>query len=145
MNRKVKGRRHARLLSLMNGGTIPDHQVLNVISEGEGKLVGTLAEEFAVNTGLGDIFLLGNTAWRITGLEPGKVRVQPAPGQMPTVPFWEGESPGRSVEVSREVGELRAVLEQFAHLTRLWRNGGAPCNASFVDRLSCCACRWIAC
>jgi ATP-dependent Lhr-like helicase len=108
---RVKGRRGARLAALTSGGAIPDTASYAVIAEPEGYLVGSLDEHFAVDSGPGDVFLLGNTSWRIQRIEGTTVRVQDAHGQLPTVPFWEGEAPGRTKELSAEVGELRRDLE----------------------------------
>ena len=114
VNQKVKGRRGARLAAMTSGGAIPDTATFSVIAEPDGHLVGALDEHFAVDSRVGDVFLLGNTSWRIAHIEGTSVRVVDAQGQPPNVPFWQGEAPGRSRELSNEVGELRRELEPLA-------------------------------
>jgi len=108
---RVRGRRGARIAALTGGGTIPDNAQYKVVAEPEGAVVGMLDEDFAVESLAGDVFLLGNTSWRIRRIEAGVVRVEDAGGAAPGVPFWNGEAPGRSAELSAEVGRLRADLE----------------------------------
>ncbi len=110
VHRKLRGRRGARLAALTSGGAIPDNAVFDVILEPEGTLIGNVEEDFAIESMAGDVMLLGNNSWRIRRVENGKVRVEDAAGQAPTIPFWFGESPGRSRELSAEVGALREEL-----------------------------------
>jgi ATP-dependent Lhr-like helicase len=107
VNRRVRGRRGARLTAITSGGAIPETAQYFVVAEPEGTTVGTLDEDFAIESMAGDIFLLGTTSWRIQRVEPGRVRVEDARGAPPTIPFWRGEAPGRTFELSREVSELR--------------------------------------
>ena len=111
VHHRVRGRRGARLAALTGGGAIPDSAQYQVIAEPEGVAVGMLDEDFAVESLAGDIFLLGNTSWRIRRIEAGVVRVEDAHGAAPGLPFWLGEAPGRSAELSSEVGALRQELE----------------------------------
>ncbi len=106
----LRARRGARLLAVTSGGTIPDTALYDVVAEPDGTHVGTLDEDFAIESMAGDIFLLGNTSWRVRRVETGKVRVEDAHGQPPTIPFWFGEGPGRSAELSEAVGALRKEL-----------------------------------
>ncbi len=108
---KVRARRGARLAALTGGGTIPDSAQYQVVAEPEGVVVGQLSEDFAVESLAGDVFLLGNASWRIRRVETGVVRVEDAHGAPPGIPFWLGEAPGRSAELSREVSDLRAEVE----------------------------------
>ncbi|HEX9754884.1 MAG TPA: DEAD/DEAH box helicase, partial [Gemmatimonadales bacterium] len=110
VNGKVRGRRGARLLALTSGGAIPDNADYRVILEPEGTFVGTVNEDFAIESMAGDIFQLGNTSWRMLRIERGTVRVEDARGQPPTIPFWFGEAPARSPELSEAVSELRRDL-----------------------------------
>ena len=112
INRRLRGRRGARLAALTNGGAIPDNADYDVIAEPENTFVGTVNEDFAVESLRGDVFLLGNTPWRIRRVESGRVRVEDAHGAAPTVPFWLGEAPGRTTELSDEVSDLREGLYQ---------------------------------
>ena len=112
VNRKLRGRRGARLAALTNGGAIPDNADYDVIAEPENIFVGSVNEDFAIESMRGDIFLLGNTAWRIRRVESGRVRVEDAQGQAPTIPFWLGEAPGRTAELSDEVSDLREGLRE---------------------------------
>jgi ATP-dependent Lhr-like helicase len=113
INKKLRARRGARLAALTSGGAIPDTANYAVIAEPEGTVVGSLDEDFAVESLAGDIILLGNASWRIRGVETGRVRVEDAHGAPPTIPFWRGEAPSRTVELSAEVGEVRAELERL--------------------------------
>ena len=115
VNRKVKARRGARITAVANGGAIPDTADYRVIAEPEGTMVGTVNEDFAIESMAGDIFLLGNTPWKIRRIEQGTVRVEEAQGQPPTIPFWLGEAPGRTVELSREVSALRRDVDERLH------------------------------
>ena len=107
VNHRVRGRRGARLAAITSGGAIPDTAQYAVIAEPEGKSVGSLDEDFAVESLTGDVFLLGTHSWRIRHVGQGKVRVEDAHGAKPSLPFWLGEAPGRSVELSASVSEVR--------------------------------------
>jgi len=107
----VRGRRGARLTAITSGGAIPDTADYDVIHDPEGVLVGRVNEDFAIESMAGDVFLLGNTSWRIRRVEAGRVRVEDAHGAPPSVPFWLGESPGRSRELSAAVSALRGDIE----------------------------------
>ena len=110
VNGRVRGRRGARLAAITSGGAIPETANYAVVAEPEGKVVGTLDEDFAVESLAGDVFLLGTTSWRIKRVEPGRVRVEDAHGAPPSVPFWNGEAPGRTFELSEAVGEVRQEI-----------------------------------
>ena len=112
INMKVKGRRGAPIAAMTSGGAIPDNADYDVILDPEETFVGTVNEDFAIESLAGDVFLLGNTAWKIRRVERGKVRVEDAQGQPPTIPFWLGEAPGRTWELSQEVSELREGIDQ---------------------------------
>ncbi len=107
VNGRVKGRRGARLAAITSGGAIPENANYTVIVEPDAKAVGTLDEDFAVESLVGDVFLLGTHSWRIKRVEPGRVRVEDAHGAAPSIPFWLGEAPGRSRELSAEVANIR--------------------------------------
>lgn len=111
VQKNLRGRRGARLTALTSGGTIPDNADYSVVLEPEGVTVGTVNEDFAVESLAGDIFQLGNTAYRILRIEAGRVRVEDAHGQPPNIPFWLGEAPGRSDELSQSVARLRESLQ----------------------------------
>ena len=110
VNRRIKARRGARLTALTSGGAIPDNADYDVILEPGGTFIGTLNEDFAIESLPGDIFQLGNTSWRVLRIESGKVRVEDAKGMPPNMPFWFGEAPGRTDELSASVARLRAGL-----------------------------------
>ena len=112
VNLKVKGRRGAPIAAMTSGGAIPDNADYDVILEPEETFVGTVNEDFAIESLAGDVFLLGNNPWKIRRVESGKVRVEDAQGQPPTVPFWLGEAPGRTWELSQEVSELREGIDR---------------------------------
>src|SRR5216683_3191661 len=107
INKKLKGRRGARIAAITSGGAIPDLGDYRVILEPTETFVGTLNEDFAIESTPGDIFQLGNTSYQIVKVESGQVRVADAKGQPPTLPFWLGEAPGRTNELSEEVSRLR--------------------------------------
>ena len=111
VNRRLRGRRGARLTAITSGGAIPDTAQYIVVAEPEGTTVGSVDEDFAVESLIGDVFLLGTTSWRIRRVEPGRVRVEDAKGAAPSIPFWTGEAPGRTEELSREVARLRQDIE----------------------------------
>jgi ATP-dependent Lhr-like helicase len=110
VNHVLRGRRGARLTALTSGGAIPDTADYDVVLEPAGQLVGTVNEDFAVESLAGDVFQLGNTSYRIRRIEAGRVRVEDAQGQAPNIPFWLGEAPARSDELSYAVARLRANL-----------------------------------
>ena len=107
VNQRLKARRGAGIAAMTSGGAIPDNADYDVIAEPEETFVGTVNEDFAIESMAGDVFLLGNTPWKIRRVESGRVRVEDAQGQSPTVPFWLGEAPGRTRELSEHVTALR--------------------------------------
>jgi len=109
VNRRLRGRRGARLAAITSGGAIPDTALFTVVAQPDEIVVGTLDEDFAVESNAGDIMLLGNTSWRIHRVESnsGRVLVEDAHGAPPTIPFWRGEAPARTDELSFHVAELR--------------------------------------
>jgi ATP-dependent Lhr-like helicase len=122
----VRGRRGARLAAITSGGAIPDNNNYAVVQWPEETKVGEVDEDFAIESSAGDIFQLGNTAWRIRRIEAGRVLVEDARGQPPTIPFWFGEAPARTRELSDEVSALRGEIDtrlaagQDAALTAAW-------------------------
>jgi ATP-dependent Lhr-like helicase len=113
INGIVRGRRGARLAAITSGGAIPENANYYVVAEPDETIVGTLDEDFAVESLAGDVFLLGTTSWRIRRVESGRVRVEDAHGAAPSIPFWRGEAPGRTVELSEEVAHVRErILQQ---------------------------------
>ncbi|MBM3738572.1 MAG: DEAD/DEAH box helicase [Acidobacteria bacterium] len=110
VNGILKGRRGARIAAITSGGAIPDTAQYRVVAEPDGRNVGTLDEDFAIESMAGDIFLLGTHSWQIKRVEPGRVRVVDAGGAPPTIPFWLGEGPGRSAELSAETAAVRDRL-----------------------------------
>jgi ATP-dependent Lhr-like helicase len=114
VNGRVRGRRGARLAAITSGGAIPDTANYSVVAEPDGKVVGTVDEDFAVESLAGDVFLLGTGSWRIKRVEQGRVRVEDAHGAPPSVPFWNGEAPGRTFELSEAVGGVREAIASNA-------------------------------
>ncbi|EDL58395.1 DEAD/DEAH box helicase [Gimesia maris] len=109
---RVRSRKNARLVSTMNGGAIPEIASYRVVTEEDQTVVGSVDEEFAVESMAGDIFLLGNTSWQVRYVRGGDVTVVDAHGAPPSIPFWFGEAPGRSLELSTEISHLRKELER---------------------------------
>ena len=114
INHRIRARRGARIAAITSGGAIPDTANYAVVAEPEGVTVGSVDEDFAVESLAGDIMLLGNTSWRIRGVETGRVRVEDAHGAPPNIPFWRGEAPSRTLELSADVGTLREKISQLA-------------------------------
>jgi len=113
VNHRVRGRRGARLAAITSGGAIADTAQYAVVVEPEGTTVGHIDEDFAIESLSGDIFLLGTNSWRIRRVEQGRVRVDDAHGAPPTIPFWNGEAPGRTLELSQEVARLRERIAEL--------------------------------
>ena len=109
VNRRLRGRRGARLAAITSGGAIPDTALFTVVAQPDEIVVGTVDEDFAVESNAGDIMLLGNTSWRIRRIESnsGRLLVEDAHGAPPNIPFWRGEAPARTDELSHHVAELR--------------------------------------
>ena len=128
VNHRVRGRRGARLAAITSGGAIPDNANYLVVAEPEGATVGTVDEDFAVESMAGDVFLLGTNSWRVRRVENGRVRVEDAHGAAPSIPFWNGEAPGRTAELSAEVSRLRTDILADPQPEWLLREAG-------VDRL----------
>ncbi|SEM58067.1 ATP-dependent helicase Lhr and Lhr-like helicase [Luteibacter sp. UNCMF331Sha3.1] len=108
VNRRLRERRGARLTAVTSGGTIPDTGDYNVLLEPQATIVGTVNEDFAVESLAGDVFQLGNRSYRIMRVEAGRLRVEDAQGAPPNIPFWLGEAPGRTDELSIGVSRLRS-------------------------------------
>ncbi|MFN2524938.1 MAG: DEAD/DEAH box helicase, partial [Actinomycetota bacterium] len=137
VNGRLRGRRGARLAALTSGGAIPELGDFRVVAEPDDVFVGTVNEDWAIESQAGDIFLLGTTSWRIRRVEPGTVRVVDARGAPPSVPFWLGEAPGRTNELSDEVSDLRSEVEKRLvagdpDAARSWlqEQGGIDLNAA---------------
>jgi ATP-dependent helicase Lhr and Lhr-like helicase len=128
INNRLRGRRGARLVALTSGGAIPDNADYRVVLEPSETFVGTVNEDFAVESLAGDIFQLGNASWRILRINSGVVRVEDAKGQPPGIPFWLGEAPARTSELSQAVSDLRIQIE------KLLANGRNVCGW-LVDEL----------
>lgn len=120
VNGVLKPRKGARLAALTCGGAIPDNADYRVVREPDGTYLGTVNEDFAIESLPGDVFQLGNTSWRLLRVETGVVRVEDAGGEPPNIPFWLGEAPARSDELSASVSELRREVGE-----RLGPVGGA--------------------
>ena len=115
VNQRLRSRRGARMTAITSGGAIPETALYNVVSMPDGTVVGTVDEDWAVESLAGDIFLLGNTSWRIRRIETarGRVLAEDAHGQPPNIPFWRGEAPARTAELSSHVAQLRQRLSEL--------------------------------
>lgn len=109
---RVRARRGARLAAITSGGAIPELADYKVVAEPERVMVGSVDEDFAIESLAGDVFLLGNTSWRIRQVRSGEVVVVDAHGAAPTIPFWRGEAPSRTFELSQEVSNLREEIDR---------------------------------
>jgi ATP-dependent Lhr-like helicase len=143
VNGRLRGRRGSRLLAITSGGAIPDTADYRVVLEPQGTFLGTVNEDFAVESTAGDIFQLGNLSWRILRVQQGVVRVEDAHGQPPGLPFWLGEAPARSVELSAAVSELRRDMdarlddpgEAAAWVKSLLARGASPTTETATQQL----------
>ncbi len=129
VNRKLRPRRGSRLAAITSGGAIPETALFTVVAEPDGIVVGTLDEDFAVESNAGDIMLLGNTSWRIRRVEgkSGRVLVEDAHGAAPSVPFWRGEAPARTQELSAHVAGLRKeISERLRHTSPIGISQSQP-------------------
>lgn len=133
---RLRGRRGSRLAAITNGGAIPDNALFTVIAEPEGLVVGTVDEDFAVESLRGDIMLLGNTSWRIRRIQSGSVLVEDAQGAPPNIPFWRGEAPSRTMELSAHVAEVREKISSLAE-------GVAPGLAHGISSPATAAVDWL--
>jgi ATP-dependent Lhr-like helicase len=112
VNHRIRGRRGARMIALTSGGAIPENADYRVVLEPTETFIGTVNEDFAIESLPGDIFQLGNASWKILRVNSGMVRVSDAQGQPPSIPFWLGEGPARTEELSRAVSDLRVEVEK---------------------------------
>jgi ATP-dependent helicase Lhr and Lhr-like helicase len=112
VNATVRGRRGARLLAQTSGGAIPEVADYRVVLDPDDTFIGTLNEDFAIESSAGDVFQLGNASWLILQVAGGNVRVADAKGAPPTIPFWLGEAPARSDELSRAVSDFREEIDR---------------------------------
>ena len=119
VNHRLRGRRGARMLALTSGGAIPEVADYRVVLEPDDTFIGTLNEDFAIESMAGDIFQLGNASWRVLHVGAGVMRVADAKGAPPNIPFWLGEAPARSDELSRAVSDLRAEIDARLDADRL--------------------------
>jgi ATP-dependent Lhr-like helicase len=131
INRRLRARPGARIVAATSGGAIPETADYRVVTESDHTYVGTVNEDFAVETMAGDVFLLGNTSWRVRYVRGGEVVVNDAEGSPATIPFWLGEAPARTVELSAEVSRLRDELARLVETDRGSRieDRGSPENA----------------
>lgn len=135
VNGRLRARRGARLAAITSGGAIPDNADYDVILEPDETRVGSVNEDFAIESIAGDIFQLGNSSWRILRVEPGKLRVEDARGAPPTIPFWLGEAASRTDELSRAVSRLREDVDRRlsdppAAVAWLCEDAGVPLPAA---------------
>jgi len=127
VNRRLRPRRGARIAAITSGGAIPDNSLFTVVAEPDGAIVGTVDEDFAVESMAGEVMLLGNTSWRIRRVEgrTSRILVEDAQGQPPGIPFWRGEAPSRTSELSEQLGNLRReISDRLPGVTPVegWRN-----------------------
>jgi len=138
VNRRLRARRGSRLAAITSGGAIPETTLFTMVAEPEGVTVGTLDEDFAVESNAGDIVLLGNTSWRIRRVEgkSGRVLVEDAHGAPPTVPFWLGEAPARTQELSCHIADLRReISDRMANVSPVGFSPSQPQVAEMINWL----------
>jgi ATP-dependent helicase Lhr and Lhr-like helicase len=127
---RLRGRRGARLATLTSGGAIPETGDFRVLMEPGDVFVGSVNEDFAIESQQGDVFLLGTHPWQTVQVTNGVMRVRDATGKHPTIPFWLGEAPGRTGELSEEVSRLRSTVAERLDA------GGREAAIAFVEEVS---------
>ncbi|MGA7962208.1 MAG: DEAD/DEAH box helicase [Candidatus Acidiferrales bacterium] len=137
VNHRLRGRRGSRLAAITSGGAIPDNALYTVVAEPEGTIVGTVDEDFAVESLRGDIILLGNTSWRIRRVQSGSVSVEDAKGAPPNVPFWRGEAPSRTMELSQQVAHVREAISSLTE-------NAVPSDGLMNSPQAAAAIQWLA-
>jgi len=145
VNHRVRARRGSRLVALTSGGAIPDNADYRVVLEPSETFIGTVNEDFAIESLAGDIFQLGNASWKILRVNSGQVRVEDAHGQPPSIPFWLGEAPGRTAELSQSVSNLRGSIENKIRKTLQSAKGeaGGTLEAPAGDATSRTVGEWL--
>jgi ATP-dependent Lhr-like helicase len=145
VNGQLRARRGARMAALTSGGAIPELGDYRVVAEPDETPVGTVNEDWALESMAGDVFLLGTTSWRIRKVEPGTVRVVDAHGAPPSAPFWLGEAPGRTVELSDEVSRLRNDVAERLRSDDHGEAGQPPPEGQAGGKAGARAeaCRWL--
>ncbi|WP_026608788.1 DEAD/DEAH box helicase [Methylocaldum szegediense] len=133
IHKRLRARRGARLTAVTCGGAIPDNSEYRVILEPSGEFIGTVDEDFAIESLAGDIFQLGNASWRVLRLEAGTLRVEDARNQPPSIPFWFGEAPGRTHELSYAVARLRREIEDRLEDNACDRNLNLSAARAFLE------------
>ena len=115
VNKRLRARRGARMTAITSGGAIPETALYTVVLMPEGTMIGTVDEDYAVESLAGDVMLLGNSSWRISRIESktGRILVEDAHGQAPNIPFWRGEAPARTAELSSLVADLRQQVSDM--------------------------------
>ena len=143
VNRRLRARKGARITAMTSGGAIPDTADYDVILEPQNTFIGTVNEDFAIESLPNDIFQLGVSSWRILRVEPGRLRVEDAQGLPPTIPFWLGEAPGRTDELSaavsrlrKEVGERLPDVQATLHWLKEETGSGDEAAQQLVDYLA---------
>jgi ATP-dependent Lhr-like helicase len=129
IHHELKARRAARLTAITSGGAIPENAEYRVVTEDEGTFVGTVNEDFAIESMAGDVFLLGNTSWRVRYVRGGQMVVRDAEGSPANVPFWLGEAPGRTPELSEELSELRSNISTLLEASATASGDGTEATA----------------
>lgn len=139
VNKQIHARRGSRMLAITNGGAIPETGLFNMVAEPEETIVGTLDEDFAVESNRGDIILLGTTSWQVIRVEQrtGRVLVKDAHGAPPSVPFWRGEAPSRTEELSDHIGRLRQEISDKLHDSQIieWLKNECHLDQSGAEQL----------
>ncbi|MGH9871420.1 MAG: DEAD/DEAH box helicase [Pyrinomonadaceae bacterium] len=130
VNQRIRGRRNARISAITSGGAIPDTADYAVVLEPSELVIGSVNEDFAIESLQGDIFQLGNASWRVLRVEQGKVRVEDAHGQPPSIPFWLGEAPARTHELSVSVSRLREEVANRIEVITNYENVDVVENGS---------------
>lgn len=143
VNGRIRARRHARLAALMNGGAIPELADYRVVTEEDRTFLGSVNEDFAIESLAGDVFLLGNMSWRVKYVRGGEVVVSDAHGAPASIPFWLGEAPGRTDELSTELSNLREEIAARVEINAECGIRNAECEDNSAFRTPNSALEWL--
>ena len=140
INGEVRPRRSARIAAATSGGAIPEIGDYRVVAEPDDTFIGTVNEDWAIESMAGDVFMLGTHSWQIRRVESGIVRVRDAGDTPPSVPFWVGEAPARTDELSEEVSELRRRVDASLAVgdpdgARAWLRSAAGIDADAASMI----------
>ena len=90
VNGVLRPRRGARIAAITSGGAIPEVGDYRVVADPDETPVGSVNEDFAIESMVGDVFLLGTHSWRITSRGAGNRARRRRRGSAPDDPVLGG-------------------------------------------------------